>query len=143
MLPASPVGSGLPAVGDLIARTADKEVQISLPSPARACRSRSVATTIALRCATFNVCTFATDAKDKGPGLYVPSIQSLLQSQCHAQGLAVVGLQETRLPSSCRHVSEHYLVFNAACVDSAFGCSLWLAREQAEGGVPGIPHAGE
>ena len=133
MLPASPIDSGLPAVSDLIARTADKEVQISLPSPARACRSRSVATTIALRCATFNVCTFATDAKDKGPGLYVPSIQSLLQSQCHAQGLDVVGLQETRLPSSCRHVSEHYLVFNAACVDGAFGCSLWLAREQTTG----------
>ena len=129
MLPHGPQSSGLPDVAALITGTAADAVAIGLPPagpppvPRPACQVRVL-------CASFNVCTFAEDARDAGKGLYVPCVQKLLQEQCYEKKLCIVGLQETRLPSAGQHLTEHYLVFNSAAASHNFGCSLWLARNQ-------------
>ena len=89
---------------------------------------------VCLRCASLNVLTLRDAPSVKGrreAPLLIPSMQELLQSQCHQSGHILVGLQETRLPGSTSFSSTQFLVFSAAC-DAAGqgGCALW-ANHQA------------
>ena len=132
MLPAGPCASGLPDVAALLTGTAAEDISIGLP---RTMHSAPVTgkSQVSVRCASFNVCTFANDTREAGHGLYTSGVQSLLKEQCHCKALGIVGLQETRLPTAGQFVTEHYVVINAAASQHNYGCSLWLARQSLLG----------
>ncbi|CAE7258117.1 unnamed protein product [Symbiodinium sp. CCMP2592] len=91
-----------------------------------------------LTCLTFNVLTLKDST---GPQLTTGSVgmrmsgrKEVLKRSLREHRVHVVGLQETRLPSSELQSDPDYLIFNtAAAANGAGGCALWLSRKLAYG----------
>ena len=142
MLPAWTAAQGLPDVADLITGIATADVAIGVLKTPKLVTTAASEHVVSVRCATFNACTLGS-VDDQQPGLHQASVQHLLQTQCQAQGIVVMGIQETRLPSSCQYATADFLVFNAAVDGGNFGCSLWLSRKSiCRVGTSSLPRIG-
>ena len=55
----------------------------------------------------------------------------LLDRQAHREGMALLGLQETRTKGPSRRSSAHHLIVASGADKGSFGCELWVAAAMA------------
>ena len=101
----------------------------ALYAPSQSASLPSGALSLHFQAASVNVLTLrdsGTDGDAAQAALRAPGMQELLQDQCAALQLHIIGLQETRLSASVAFRTKHFLVTSASC-DSAGqgGCALW------------------
>ena len=103
-------------------------------------KPRSVTLQLRFRCASLNVLTLRetrTEQARHSSALLAPAMQELMQEQCDAAELILIGLQETRLPKSTSFASTKFLVMSAACDGAGQGgCALWVNRHRPYGYAP-------
>ena len=74
------------------------------------------------------------DPLSASSSVQVPSVQALLQQQLHAKDVLLVGLQETRLPSSSSFATGHFFVLSSAADEHGQGgTALWINTALAYG----------
>ena len=93
------------------------------------------ATLVELVCMTYNVLTLldgqksATGSAARPTGLRIVGKRHLITQQCEAQGVHLVGLQETRLQETATLPDSRYILLHAAADERGhFGCALWLSK---------------
>ena len=100
-------------------------------------KSQAVTLQLRFRCASLNALTLRETRVEQvrqSSNLLAPAMQELMQDQCDAAGLTLVGLQETRLPKSASFASTKYFVMSAACDKAGQGgCALWVNRHRPYG----------
>ena len=89
---------------------------------------------VVLTCMTYNVLTLFDGkgcpvGKAKPTGLRLVGKRHLITQQCEAQGVHLLGLQETRLQETATLHDSRYILLHAAADERGhFGCALWLSK---------------
>ncbi|CAE7561232.1 CFDP2 [Symbiodinium sp. CCMP2456] len=85
--------------------------------------------------ATYNVLTLLDQPQRRDrtvcarAGLKMAGKRHLLIEQCHAAGVRVIGLQETRLQDTATLPDSTYLLLHSSATEAGhFGCALWLSK---------------
>ena len=87
------------------------------------------------KCMTYNVLTLLDPTAPRrvqvAPqvGMKIAGKRHLVVEQCHAAGIHLLGLQETRLRETATLPDRTYLMLHSAATDAGhYGCALWLNK---------------
>ena len=132
LLPLSAWHRSLPLVWDVVAGTFDASSSCPRDLPShfaanlvRRSRSESEWCTIDVSLASFNALSLADSDRELSASTGTAA-QELLQTQFKALKVLLVGVQETRLPSSVAYSTCSHWVASSACTGGQGGCALWV-----------------
>ncbi|CAE7354823.1 HERC4 [Symbiodinium microadriaticum] len=117
-----------------------RRLQLQQPTPVppglglETCTHRNAQVSYTVTAATYNVLTLFDPGAAKGravrhtdPGLMVAGKRDLLKAQFLSAGLWLIGMQETRLPTSATLPDRDFLMLNVAADEQGHhGCALWI-----------------
>ncbi|CAE7942800.1 unnamed protein product, partial [Symbiodinium necroappetens] len=98
--------------------------------------------------ATYNVLTLLDPgavkhraARASDPGLMIAGKRDILKKQFLQRGLWMIGMQETRLPTSAILPDKEFLMLNSAADEHGhYGCSLWINLAHVYAEENGVKH---
>ena len=98
--------------------------------------------------ATYNVLTLLDPgavkhraARASDPGLMIAGKRDILKKQFLQRGLWMIGMQETRLPTSAIVPDKEFLMLNSAADEHGhYGCSLWINLAHIYAEENGVKH---
>ena len=129
-----------PVVQNEIMQFPPSEVQPPIPIPLRS--EEATWNTVAFSCATANVLALDHFQHQNEIGRQTGARTARLDTQLHAKGIAVIGIQEARTKQG-RYRSEHYQIFSAGYQGPnpvCLGCELWIHRSMPLAMLPDGSH---